>query len=94
MCGIVGVVAKNGAILDLDILAQAVDAMALRGPDDRGLCQLVFPSSGASAIFGHRRLSILDVSSAGHQPMASPDGRVTIVYNGEIYNFHELRQEL
>lgn len=93
MCGIVGVVARNKR-LDMAILAEAVDAMAARGPDDRGLCQLLCPSSDASAIFGHRRLSILDVSSAGHQPMVSPDGRVTVVYNGEIYNFLELRTEL
>jgi asparagine synthase (glutamine-hydrolysing) len=59
-----------------------------RGPDDQGLY------ASGSAAFGFRRLSILDLSPAGHQPMSTPDGQVTIVFNGEIYNFLELRRDL
>ena len=59
-----------------------------RGPDDDGVCSL------GPAALGHTRLSILDLSSAGHQPMQSEDGRVTLVYNGETYNFRELRHGL
>ena len=64
------------------------DVLAHRGPDDAGL--LVDPP----VVLGNRRLSILDLSSAGHQPMASEDGGVWITYNGEIYNYKELAQEL
>lgn len=65
-------------------------ALSHRGPDDAGTWS--DPDSGVT--FGHRRLSIIDVSSAGHQPMLSPDGRFAITYNGEIYNHQELRREL
>ncbi len=63
-------------------------AVAHRGPDDQG----VF--SDGPVGFAHRRLSILDLTTAGHQPMQTEDGRYTIVYNGEVYNFQELRREL
>ncbi|WP_246099098.1 asparagine synthase (glutamine-hydrolyzing) [Persicimonas caeni] len=65
-----------------------IGALAHRGPDDRG----VF--SDEQVVLGHRRLSILDPSPLGHQPMAAADGRVQVVFNGEIYNFHELRDQL
>ena len=61
-----------------------------RGPDDRGL----FTSNPGRCALAHTRLSILDLSPAGHQPMSTPDGRYWIVFNGEIYNYRELRQEL
>lgn len=64
------------------------DALAHRGPDDSG----VFSEPGIA--LGHRRLSIIDLSTAGHQPMRYADGRYTIVYNGELYNFREIRHEL
>lgn len=63
-----------------------------RGPDDQGEYELSLPDG--RLWFGHRRLSILDLSSAGHQPMHSRDGRLTIIFNGEIYNFLEIRAEL
>ena len=66
------------------------EAMRLRGPDDQG----VWLSNDRRVVLSHRRLSILDTSSRGHQPMLSADGRRVIVYNGEIYNFLELRADL
>lgn len=87
MCGIVGVFADPGTV-PAERFDAWRDRIAHRGPDqassvhDRGL------------FLGFRRLAILDLSAAGHQPMSSPDGRWTIVYNGEIYNFAELREEL
>jgi asparagine synthase (glutamine-hydrolysing) len=66
------------------------DALGHRGPDDRG----VWFCPNPQVVLGHLRLSILDLSPSGHQPMASADGRVWITYNGEVYNFRELRAEL
>lgn len=66
------------------------DAIAHRGPDDRG----VFIDEHRGVALGHNRLSIIDLSEAGHQPMISEDGRTVLVYNGEIYNFRELRNGL
>lgn len=84
MCGIVGTI----RIGDLSLVEQMTEMMAYRGPDDFGLYQ------DGDVRLGHRRLSILDLSAAGHQPMETSDGRLVIVYNGEIYNFRELRSEL
>lgn len=86
MCGIVGV---SGPFDSSRFLA-ACDAIAHRGPDDAGDYQ--DPEAGIG--LGHRRLSILDLSPLGHQPMASADGSVVLVFNGEIYNFRELRAGL
>jgi asparagine synthase (glutamine-hydrolysing) len=66
------------------------DALSHRGPDDQG----AWVDPGAGIALGHRRLSIIDLSAAGHQPMASADGRFWIVFNGEIYNFREIRDAL
>ncbi len=66
------------------------DRLAHRGPDDEG----IWISDGGCVGFGHRRLSILDLSSEGSQPMASPSGRYVVVYNGEVYNHMKLRREL
>jgi len=90
MCGIGGVVGLE-PIRDLERplgLMQA--AMRHRGPDDAG----IFVSTDRHVGFAHTRLAIIDLSSAGHQPMSTPDGRITVVFNGEIYNFRELRREL
>lgn len=67
-----------------------VDAIAHRGPDDSGL----FFDQKSCIALGHNRLSIIDISSAGHQPMVSNDGSTVIVYNGELYNYREIRKEL
>ncbi|NRA65133.1 MAG: asparagine synthase (glutamine-hydrolyzing) [Pseudobacteriovorax sp.] len=88
MCGISGVFHLDGKIVASPILKRMNQAIAHRGPDDSGI--FVDGSIG----LGHRRLSILDLSPAGHQPMQSPDGRFVMSYNGEIYNFLELRAEL
>jgi asparagine synthase (glutamine-hydrolysing) len=89
MCGIVGVCA-NGSVRDRRWLAAGRDAMAHRGPDDYG----EWWSQDGRVGLGHRRLSIIDLSPLGHQPMADAHGALHIVFNGEIYNFRELRAEL
>ena len=87
MCGITGIL-DFGRQADARIVAAMRDALAHRGPDDSGL-----HVDGPIGL-GHRRLSIIDLSRAASQPMHSPDRRWTIVYNGEIYNFRELKAEL
>jgi asparagine synthase (glutamine-hydrolysing) len=87
MCGIVGELSW-GAGPDSRVVQRMTDRVAHRGPDGEG-----FFSRGPIA-FGHRRLAIIDLSEAGREPMADVDGRCWIVFNGEIYNFRELRQEL
>lgn len=92
MCGIAGVVVLAGGSrerLERDATAMA-DCMAHRGPDDHGL----WTDMEAGVALTHRRLSIVDLSPLGHQPMVSADGRYLITFNGEIYNFQELRAEL
>ena len=89
MCGIAGWI---GEALNQPVLAAMTDRISHRGPDGEG--QIVLPlSGGAVAALGHRRLSIIDLGGGG-QPMASHDGRFTIVFNGEIYNYIELQEEL
>jgi asparagine synthase (glutamine-hydrolysing) len=86
MCGIVGVVRPGpGAPLAEAELVAMRDSLRHRGPDDAG----TYRADGVA--LGSRRLAILDISSAGHMPMATSDGRYTIVYNGEVYNFRALR---
>jgi asparagine synthase (glutamine-hydrolysing) len=88
MCGIAGVLNVNGESVSPVVLRRMTDAVAHRGPDGEG-----FYTDGFVGL-GHRRLAIIDLSAAGHQPMISRDGQVVITYNGEIYNFQELRVEL
>tara|TARA_R110001583_G_scaffold195505_1_gene374529 strand:+ start:4874 stop:6718 length:1845 start_codon:yes stop_codon:yes gene_type:complete len=75
-----------------DVLSEALAAMHRRGPDDRGY--ELYETAGGVTALGHTRLSIIDLSAAGHQPMQSQDAAVSIVFNGEIYNYRELRAEL
>jgi asparagine synthase (glutamine-hydrolysing) len=89
MCGIVGIASKE-PIAHRAWLAQGRDAMKHRGPDDSG----EWWSSDGRLGIGHRRLSIIDLSPAGHQPMSDAAGTLQIVFNGEIYNFGHLRKEL
>ena len=86
MCGIVGAVSSGGAAADR--LEAAVASLHHRGPDDQGVWR------EGEARLGFARLSIIDLSEGGHQPMASPEGRYVMVFNGEIYNFPDLRAEL
>lgn len=93
MCGIAGVVdralTQDGARTQ-SLLRAMCDAIRHRGPDDSG----VWKDDSAGIALGHRRLSILDLSPEGHQPMISASGRYVIAFNGEIYNFRELRAEI
>lgn len=89
MCGIAGIAGH-----DIDqptyrsAIQQMTDALAHRGPDAEGIW------NDAHCFLGHRRLSIIDLSAAGNQPLISQDGRYTLVYNGELYNYRELKLEL
>ena len=85
MCGICGVVGSGDAV---DAVGRMVAAMHHRGPDDRGVI------SRGNATLGMTRLAIIDTSSGGHQPMETPDGLISIVYNGELYNFQSERELL
>ncbi|MGA7353529.1 MAG: asparagine synthase (glutamine-hydrolyzing), partial [Acidobacteriaceae bacterium] len=88
MCGIAGVISRKPPFADCATIRSMTDVVAYRGPDGKG--HLV---DGPVAL-GHRRLAILDLSEAGRQPMHSPDGNASLVFNGEIYNYLELREEL
>lgn len=88
MCGIAGLINLDGAPVSPVTLKAMTDAIAHRGPDGEG--QWIEGGIG----IGHRRLAIIDLSTAGHQPMMTPDNRYVFSYNGEIYNFKELRIEL
>ncbi len=88
MCGITGILNFNGAPIDGDALKKMTTTLAHRGPDGDGY----FIASALG--LGHRRLAIIDLSDSGRQPMTTADGRYTIAYNGEVYNFKELRCEL
>ena len=86
MCGIIGIIHRSMSCRRVDI-GPALDIMSLRGPDDCGTWQ------DEHVTLGHRRLSIIGVN-LGHQPISSPDGTVTIVVNGEFYDYRRIRQEL
>jgi asparagine synthase (glutamine-hydrolysing) len=91
MCGISGLIRPGAAGSDLTTpLMQMVEAQCHRGPDDSG----VWSDAETGVGLGHDRLAIIDLSPTGHQPMASADGRYVITFNGEIYNYRELRERL
>ncbi len=87
MCGIAGIVSQRGSV-DRGRIADMIGSITHRGPDDEG----TFVEGGVG--LGMRRLAVLDLSAQGHQPMASEDGSVVVVFNGEIYNFLDLRSRL
>ncbi|MGC2475265.1 MAG: asparagine synthase (glutamine-hydrolyzing) [Candidatus Sulfotelmatobacter sp.] len=94
MCGIFGIVARNTTI-PAGVLEVGTQSLAHRGPDDSGTILLRDNSNGSTEIgLGNRRLAILDLSPLAHQPMHDPDTGNWIVYNGEIYNFQDIRDEL
>src|SRR5918992_1036820 len=90
MCGIVGLIYRDGTRVDVDRLAAMRDTMSHRGPDDKGM----WISDDGRVGLGHRRLSIVDLSPAGRNPMGNEDGTVQVTFNGEIYNHADLRREL
>jgi asparagine synthase (glutamine-hydrolysing) len=95
MCGLTGILApeERAGLEDLEPMTRALDH---RGPDDSGTWSVRFEAGGRRHAlgFGHTRLSILDLSPLGHQPMATPDGSLVVTYNGEIYNFAAVRDDL
>ena len=91
MCGIAGIIKLNPNNGNLEAKIKKMQtALQHRGPDDAG----IYISTDKQTALAHTRLSILDLSSAGHQPMSTSDGRYSITFNGEIYNFQELRENL
>ncbi|MEK6302020.1 MAG: asparagine synthase (glutamine-hydrolyzing) [Acidobacteriota bacterium] len=90
MCGIAGVVSLNPDAYWQSSIRSMIATLSHRGPDDEGY----WHDSEAGVTLGHRRLAIVDLSPEGHQPMASPSGRFEMSFNGEIYNFVDLRNEL
>ncbi len=90
MCGITGFHTRESAVADQlrHNIEQAVRSLTHRGPDDEGIWL------GEGVGLAHRRLSILDLSPGGHQPMHSQSGRFAMIFNGEVYNFHDIRREL
>src|SRR5579872_4499891 len=93
MCGIVGIIGLNASV-PAEILDRATRSLAHRGPDDSGTIILRDPDRAIEVGLGNRRLAILDLSPQGHQPMCDPATGNWIVYNGEIYNFREVRAKL
>lgn len=95
MCGIAGVWLKgNEPDRAVEAASRAAAALAHRGPDDHGLIKISMTAGAGALVLSHRRLSIIDLSEAGHQPMHDPETGNWIVYNGEVYNFGELRADL
>ncbi|MGB5639200.1 MAG: N-acetylglutaminylglutamine amidotransferase, partial [Sedimenticolaceae bacterium] len=86
MCGICGELRLDGAPVEPGLIGRMLSALERRGPDDEGTWQ------AGKVAFGHRRLSIIDLSSRSHQPML--DAGLSLVFNGAIYNYRELRAEL
>jgi asparagine synthase (glutamine-hydrolysing) len=91
MCGIAGIVSLEPQTL----IGPMLESVEHRGRDDQGVwVSDPIDDSGRRAAFGHRRLAIIDPTPAGHEPMFSPDGRFVLTFNGEIYNYRELREQL
>src|SRR5947209_18687446 len=91
MCGFCGIFAWSDTLrCDESAVIRMRDTLVHRGPDEGG----AYVSPDGHVALGHRRLSIIDLSDAGHQPMANEDASVFIAYNGEVYNHASLRREL
>lgn len=88
MCGIVGLVGAGDRVAAIEAVRRMMEALARRGPDGEGL------EAWPSAVLGHRRLAIFDLTDAGRQPMLSPERDIGVVFNGALYNFRQLRAEL
>ena len=98
MCGICGKVNFNSQEIQESLIRRMCRSFSYRGPDDEGIYINNVKDNGDnkphSVGFGHQRLSIIDLSDAGHQPMSNEDGAIWITYNGEIYNYREIANEL
>ena len=92
MCGVCGIVSFQGLDIDPAIRRRMVESLRHRGPDDQGTH--FYRTADISIFLGHTRLSILDLSPAARQPISNETGRIWVSFNGEIYNFHELREKL
>jgi asparagine synthase (glutamine-hydrolysing) len=92
MCGLFGILSKSPLRADPALVEAAHHVQAHRGPDGRGTQSFEF--NGSSLVLGHQRLAIIDLTQAGHQPMNTRDALGSVVYNGELYNYVELREEL
>src|SRR5690606_30318645 len=91
MCRIAGIISSKSSSAETYQQVKAMcDTLKHGGPDDEG----IYINAGGSVCLGHRRLSILDLSTAGHQPMSCMDDRIWISFNGEVYNFKTIREEL
>lgn len=90
MCGVLGYYNMKGGLPSREVLLKLIDLMQHRGPDDSG----IFISSNKKVVLASRRLSIIDLSERGHQPMSNENKTIWIVHNGEVYNFRELRRNL
>lgn len=93
MCGLLGGISVKHGFFSNEKTTAALKQIHHRGPNDFGF-ELTHIDGGLELLLGHTRLSIIDLSDAGHQPMHSYDGRISVVFNGEIYNYKELRSEL
>ena len=96
MCGIAGIIHFDGAPVPEGLVEEMCKTLRHRGPDDHGVVYLPMsasPNGGVAAALGNQRLSIIDVAG-GHQPIGNEDGTIWASFNGEIYNFRELRREL
>ena len=97
MCGICGKICFDGKPIEEDLIKEMCRSLAYRGPDDHGTYINNSVSDNGRRVslgLGHQRLSIIDLSPAGHQPMTNEDGTIWITYNGEVYNFKEIRADL
>tara|TARA_B100000287_G_scaffold418967_1_gene456597 strand:- start:139 stop:2010 length:1872 start_codon:yes stop_codon:yes gene_type:complete len=88
MCGITALISKEGNPENKNLISKVLDSFPYRGPDDDGID---YVDINEKVIFGHLRLSILDISKAGHQPMYDHSGRYVMIFNGEIYNYKEIK---
>ena len=89
MCGIGGIINTNNSKIDPNIIENIKDSLEHRGPDNSSIKYI-----SESNCFVHTRLSIIDLNDRSNQPFQSSDGRYTLVFNGEIYNFKEIRKDL
>jgi len=94
MCGIFGFLAhRKTDVPEIEVLRDMRETMTHRGPDDKGEYIRSKDDQGPFVFFGHRRLSIIDLEG-GHQPLSNEDGTIWVLFNGEIYNFQELKSDL